>query len=553
MFTRHISNCFVLLTLLPTASSHAAEYVITQLQDSHYKSNFQQANRGNLVGSFTPKSFSLQLDFLNLYNLESNCSFSLLQTLNGSAGILPRHVDIVGNRNFVRSVDAASSACGSGVSEYDGLVMQFLPGISQTNDYMTTSVIEVDLGEAYKDVTFSNEESTLRKVDSTVHHFAFSEIQPVNVSFLSYLVVGADVENSGVQNPESANGSWSIPGGFTTSGNSSQLFFAGKKINFTGIGRPQLKFSWDVSNLVEVYDAGTAGVLEDDVVSLKLSAENPFSTIVIDVVASLADEDFAGNLNDGAIDNVSGLKLTGLNSRYTLQWTNPTDETFSTVRITRKTGSAPATNVDGDSVYDGYEPVFEDPEGTADNDYYYRVYAVDAFDNESPGQVIRGQGSKHCVSNTDMIFPEGLVVPRSCDDFSEPGLTFNAASFSGNEYYSVFLNEQTNVWENWALLLNSDGSVTAGETGGQYDFQDSNAVLHLVLDGVDFHFYFFALNYSVADNAYRVCRAVTQEPASDLISLRAGCENVGYVLFNSNLASQILDDGGQYTPSDAND
>ena len=71
-----------------------------------------------------------------------------------------------------------------------------------------------------------------------------------------------------------------------------------------------------------------------------------------------------------------------------LKWTNPPLETFEQVRIVRKEGEAPQSLEDGEEVYTGRFPIFQDHAVEEGREYHYLVVVEDCYGTLSQGRRI---------------------------------------------------------------------------------------------------------------------------------------------------------------------
>jgi hypothetical protein len=136
-----------------------------------------------------------------------------------------------------------------------------------------------------------------------------------------------------------------------------------------------------MTDLVEIYDAGTPDVYTDDIVTFKV--DDPFP-VSLTIQENEADPSPSGD-DTTPPDDVIAAAISGPTTYNTLQWINPIDEDFDKVVVVRKAGSAPADRNDGEVVYDSYKPNYVDSTGTSGTDYYYTIYAVDRAGNYSAG------------------------------------------------------------------------------------------------------------------------------------------------------------------------
>jgi hypothetical protein len=278
-------------------------------------------------------------------------------------------------------------------------MIQFLPGVGNTNSIPQHSVVSVDLSGVEgitEGTTFANGSETLSEVTadfaregSSARFFPFSGVQPLDVGFLSYIVIGTNFDGTGIQNPEGAMppaepGSWDLPGG-GTSGNASMIFSnSPTAIDFSTFENPEILFNWDLQDLIEVYQVG-----ENYVLTLALDNPFPLSITIRDRPAASGDGGTAGTAPGDVLAPWIG-RVDSLNSEITDQWNvmhwiNPTDASFDRVVIVRKDGSYPTSPTDGDVVYEGHKPAFVDEEANPSASLRYTIWAVSADDQYSTG------------------------------------------------------------------------------------------------------------------------------------------------------------------------
>jgi len=368
-----------------------SRYIISDIVDDNYfKPDRKDDVRGELIASYTPDEFILDLAIVKVYSANSTATLSPYTTTPEGV-VIPRHVNIVHSRGFIRDVPIASSS-------WDGIHVEFLPGIGSTQGLGSPmmgviSVVGIDLGADYDAVTLPNE-ATAELIDysltSGLHYFTMAEIQPFDVPFLSYLIIGNDITTEGIQNPSGEMppadpGYWELPGANNyTSGNASMIFIPGEAVDFSSFANPEIVFNWDLTDLIEVYEGVGPGP-DDDVVTFNLARPFPVDITIqeksYDVAAPVAGDVIpTGEVQLGAI--------YGNSSYNVLIWINPPDEDFEKIVIVRKEGSEPVDGADGDVVYEGYEPNFCDITGTAGVHYYYKIFTVDYSGNYSSGVVL---------------------------------------------------------------------------------------------------------------------------------------------------------------------
>lgn len=350
--------------------------------DTYFKTERKDANRGAIKKQYDPELFFLDLDYLLVYNKDKrgySTEYLLGYLTQPSGGIIPRHVNLFYSKNLIRDFEISKSL-------WDGISMQFLPQApSSSNDgHYVMSIIGIDLGASYSGVQIPGEidQSLINVPNPSLHYFSLETLQPYMGTFLSYITIGNDIDAKGIQNPSGVSGTWETPGN-TTNGNSTQLFFPGSSLNFSLYENPEIIFHWNMENLIEIYEGPTAS-LDDDIVTLNLSDPFPISLIIQEKTHD------NGSIMGDSIppDEVFFPAISGSNTYNTIQWINPEDNDFNKVVIVRKIGSAPASLNDGTIVYESHEPNFCDSTGSSGNHYYYRIYTVDHGENYSNGVVL---------------------------------------------------------------------------------------------------------------------------------------------------------------------
>jgi|GEM_PF-2473177 len=361
---------------------------VTMSSEEFFKTERQAASRGTLVDSYTPESFVLDLDTVVLYTEIGTNDYDTIELLelsrNPDGGIVPKHIDLAYADNFIRGVQVTSDT-------YDGVSMQFLPsGDGDSNDgFYVRSVVGVELPAAYDAIDFgaeAGEVTGIANAPENLRFFGFEALQPFDTGagFLSYITIGSNIEESGIQNPAGEIGTWVNPVTETT-GNAVSLYFAtDQQLDFSAFTNPEIVFDWDLDDLVQIWDAGTPGDLSDDIVTFNVTDPFPFGISVIEDQGVPADT----GSDTTAPSEVLSPAISGPTTWNTLQWINPRDPDFKEVVIVRKADSAPTGPGDGEEVYRNYQPNYVDATGTSGVHYYYLVRTVDFAGNESDGVVL---------------------------------------------------------------------------------------------------------------------------------------------------------------------
>lgn len=356
--------------------------------DQYFKDERKAANRGSRLYQLTPSSFILDIDDIVVYNRlgsDAYLSHKILQRVNAPAGLVPQHYDLVHAQGIIRDALVQNAT-------YDGLAMQFLPGgdgITSrgfSNDgFYILSITGVDLPDEYDGVELRGEVQDVEGLPAGLRYFTFEDLQPIEINqgFLSYLIIGADVEKNRIQNPQGEIGTWINPVTITT-GNAVAFYLkSDSSIDVSSFDDPELLLHWDMQDLVEIWDNGTPLDLSDDIVTYNLSDPFPVSLVIREYQMK------SGSLTDTtAPSDVIIPAIAGQNSVNTLQWINPQDDDFKEVSIIRKAGAAPSDRTDGEEVYRSHIPNFVDVSGTTGTHYYYLIQSVDYSGNYSPGVVV---------------------------------------------------------------------------------------------------------------------------------------------------------------------
>lgn len=368
-----------------TATSRST--IIDIIDDSLFKASLNNSTRGELLKSFTPVEFILDIDALGIYISDSNSGNPIITNIlefvtQPGGAIIPRHINIIKDEDFIRELTAP-------MPEYTGMAIQFMSGMSTSNDgHYVLSFIGVDLGPDYDGITLLNElnlttwETTLGmdlNSDSAIHYFNFNTLNPFDED-IQVLYIGSDISTPGLVSSSDSDVTdlsyfRSTAVAFRPSANS---------IVLSNFENPELQFNWDMENLIEVYNNGTLD-LNDDIVTFNLSDPFPVSLTVAENNTIVQN----GSTSDAtAPTEVLYPAISGKTTYNTIQWLNPTDNDFEKVIITRKIDSEPTDINDGDTVYESYTPNYCDETGTSGVHYYYKIFTKDYSGNSSLGIVL---------------------------------------------------------------------------------------------------------------------------------------------------------------------
>lgn len=350
--------------------------------DQYYKSDRQEAHRGSLLHQLTPKIFVLDIDDVVLYNrliTGSYISKRILRRVNSPAGIIPQHYDLVHASGIIRDAHAQNQI-------YDGLSLQFLPGVGSSNDgFYVLSIIGIELPKEYDGVKLPGEIEEIEGLPDGLRYFSFEHLQPIetNTGFLSYLTIGTDVNENWIQNPLGEIGKWVNPV-TTTRGNAVGIYLSTiEQIDISSFEDPEILLHWDMIDLVEIWDNEQPQNPHAHTITFKLHDPFPVSLFIRENIANKGNHGSSLAPSDVIIPAIAGSS-----SYNTLQWINPQDEDFMEVSIVRKAGKKPQNRTDGEEVYRGYVPNYVDLTGTSGIHYFYLIQTVDYSGNYSDGVIL---------------------------------------------------------------------------------------------------------------------------------------------------------------------
>lgn len=379
----------------------AAEYVIDPIvDDSFYKPERQNLSEPQRIAQLTPEHFVLQIDEISLYRTEGDSyqTVNIWDSTNLPPGeVIPQHINLAYADNFIRNAEVDSQL-------WDGFMISFLPGVGETNSMPQHSFVAVNLSDVPELDTTTKfldqqgiggfiEEVTddFGRTGENLRYFPFDGLQPIDVPFLAQIVMGTDFTEAGIQNPEGETATWESPDGAST-GNASIIFSpASAPIDFSEFTNPEIVFSWELENLIEVYQTAGADTPEDaadDEFVLTLAVDNPFPlSLTVQENESAASDTVDGSAPGDVLAPFFGLIGSSLSSDEwnVMHWINPTDASFDRAIIVRKDSEYPDSPTDGEIVYEGHKPAFVDLTPNPPATYRYKIFAVSADNQFSAG------------------------------------------------------------------------------------------------------------------------------------------------------------------------
>jgi len=355
-----------------------------------YREPFRDGSEGKLKGSFTPSSLIISLDSIIVSSPAQSMPLSMSKYIRRSPqsswGILP-NFDLA----YADEIIDASYIIEDGDFDYDSISMTFftrhLPGGEGPNQELSfVGEVRVDLGPEYKDVVFKNCKGI---TEDGLHVFEFADLIPMEGrehTVNATISFDHHVQESFIVNPDGSYvrdfrpSFWESP---TREGLAGYVIYnPGIELDFrTG---NHLVFEWDLVGLIEVYDNNSDDPAEH-LVTFRLDNPFPISFYIeqLDTEPELPDE-----VPLKEVDHLDIGYFDLMKRQILLKWTNPALETFEQVRIIRSEGSAPETIDDGDEVYVGKFPIFEDFDVEEGRHYFYRVFVEDKYGHLSEGKVI---------------------------------------------------------------------------------------------------------------------------------------------------------------------
>lgn len=357
-----------------------------------YEPPFNSNEKGNRVGAYTPHSLVGTLWDMGVastnYRLPLSLDLGVATGPHQGFGLLP-----VFDLAFARDIVYADYIVEHG--RYDFTVVEmYITGRNQGPDsnycFSWISEVCVDLGERYRNVTFPNEDA--EKKQGTVHVFQLVNLIPLPEE---HRMIGVRLAfDHNVDRPYIVNPDGSYVGDFNPYfwDTPTRIGFAGYVIYLPGLnidlgsGSKHLILEWDLAGLVEVYDHGTPDNVEDDLVTLRL--DNPFP-ITLKAEPYGDWEPIPGDQMDPPDVSQLDIRFYDLiNRQVFVRWLNPSVRDFKQTHVVKKEGSPPTGMTDGQKVYVGTFPMYEDNNVELHRDYYYLVVVEDQEGRLSGGKVI---------------------------------------------------------------------------------------------------------------------------------------------------------------------
>ena len=357
----------------------------------NYRSELQ--NPGRKVDSFTPHKFLVNLQEIAVadpgYHLPLLMP-PMVQTGSGGHGSeLPMHFDLAMSRDVVLDMSYLLQ-----YESYDFQAVQFLFFTQDGTekgwyDLPFLSEIHVDLGEDYRGVTLANEDPA--KAYGTTHVFELAELIPLENSATTpvvYLVFADYVEEPFILNPDGHYlhfdaHPWDEGLGFGLAGYA--IYLPGFELNFSEEMQNHLVFSWDLTDLIEIYDNGSDN-REDHLVTFRL--DDPFPIELFLESYAKQPEPEVEPRGVGEVGHLDLRYYDLVNQEVALRWTNPSDDQYYVTHLVRKIGSAPEDMSDGELIYSGHFPIFQDIGVEKDQHYFYRVITESLSGALSEGLIV---------------------------------------------------------------------------------------------------------------------------------------------------------------------
>ena len=273
---------------------------------------------------------------------------------------------------------------------------------SSTDRVSQFSEVHVDLGEEYESVEFENIESSYDE-DTGYHIFSLIDLMPLSDKDKAQsLVLHFDDnvgENGGIEEPfminPFADGQDNIDrvNPFFWEQDSSIRSSTGYKIYLPGFDIDltegnHLIFNWEINDLIELYiPEGTENSPEEHIVTFRL--DNPFPiTFELEQLGEDLDDDFEDEDHDNEVSHLESIYYDLMNQEMFLKWVNPSMTDFEQIVIVRNEEGYPEDIDDGEVVYEGRKPTFNDEYVERGNKYYYLVMVENKAGYLSEGQNI---------------------------------------------------------------------------------------------------------------------------------------------------------------------
>ena len=372
----------------PRAGSRVSMEDLHPFDPSIYAPPFNSNEKGNRVGAYTPYSLVGNVIGMGVAAPWYRLPLSLDVVVQDGPVLLP-----VFDFAFAKDIVYADYIVEDERYDFSVVEMEITSrntGPDSNYCFPWHSEVYVDLGERYRDVTFPNEDAAKKR--GTVHVFQFADLIPLGGKERTYLFrlsFDHNVDRPYIVNPDGSYVEDFNPYFWDTD---TRIGLAGYVIYLPGLnidlgsGSKHLIFEWDLAGLVEVYDHGTPDNVEDDLVTLRL--DNPFP-ITLRAEPYGDWEPILGDQMDPP--DVSQLDIRFfhlINTQVFVRWLNPSVRDFKQTHVIRKEGSPPTGMTDGEEVYVGTFPMYEDNDVELHKDYYYLILAEDQEGRFSDGEVI---------------------------------------------------------------------------------------------------------------------------------------------------------------------
>lgn len=386
-----------------------------------YREPFNDGTQGELVKACTPSSMIISLESIFVEKPGSTATLSLSSYVNstpsGGWTILP-NFDVA----YANEIMKAEYIISDGDFDYQAVQVTMFTRNSPRGDVRPNQElpyvgeIRVDLGPEYRDIQFENSKGI---TEDGLHRFNFADLIPLNGRENTAVVSMMFVDQ--VKEPFIINPDGQYVGNFrptywetdSTWGHAGYIVYnPGLKLDFRKGNH--LVFEYDLVDLIEIYD-NESPEPADHLVTFRL--DNPFP-----IRFYLGDRtEPTGLPAEVAIKDVEHLEagyFDLMDRTVVLKWTNPPIETFEKVRIIRHEDRFPNNIDDGEEVYVGKFPIFQDVGVEEGRDYYYRVIVEDCYGNRSAGQLINIRTNPPLVDTIELQVLENGVFRPLTDFFT---------------------------------------------------------------------------------------------------------------------------------------